>query len=132
LIYLLDANAIIRYLAGSPQLSPQAKAIMDDPGDGNRMAVATIALVEAWDVARKKRRDFVPFDTVTRAVKTRGMIVEDLTQAIVRQLPDEWEDTRDMIILATALDLQARYGPVTIVSSDRKLRCEQTLVSCVW
>ena len=48
LIYLLDANAIIRYLAGSPQLSPQVKAIMDDPGDGNRMAVPTIALVEAW------------------------------------------------------------------------------------
>ena len=83
-------------------------------------------------MARKKRRDFVPFDAVTKAVRTRGMMVEDLTQAIVRQLPDKWEDTRDMIILATALDLQSRYGPVTIISSDRKLRSEQTLVSCVW
>ena len=59
MIYLLDASALIRYLAASPSLSPQAKDIIDDPGSGNQLAVPTIALVEAWDVARKQRRDFV-------------------------------------------------------------------------
>ena len=129
---MLDASALIRYLAASPSLSPQAKDIIDDPGSGNQLAVPTIALVEVWDVARKQRRDFLPFSFIRDHIQSRNIIVEDLTLAVVNRLPDEWEDSRDMIILATALELQTRYGEATIVSSDRKMRFDQTLVPCVW
>ena len=132
MIYLLDASALIRYLTGSPSLSLRAKDIIGRPGAGNQLAIPTIALVEAWDVDRKQRRDFVPFSLIRDSIQSRSMIVEDLTLAIVDRLPDEWEDSHDMIILATALELQARYGEVTIVSSDRKMRFDQTLVPCVW
>ena len=132
MIYVLDANAIVRYLAGSSLLSPRAKAIMDDPGEGNRMAVPTIVLTEAWDIARKKRRDFVPYLNVLRAIRSRDMLVEDLTVTIVNALPDEGRDLHDLIILATALDLRDRYGDVTIVSSDQDIRYRQTLIPCVW
>ena len=132
MIYLLDASALIRYLAASPSLSPWAKDIIDDPGAGNQLAIPTIALVEVWDVVRKQRRDFFPFSLVRDSIQSRDIIVEDLTLAIINRLPDEWGDSRDMIILATALELQARYGEVAIVSSDRKMRFDQSLVPCVW
>ena len=132
MIYLLDASALIRYLAASPLLSPQAKDIIDDPGPGNQLAVPAIALVEMWDLARKRRGDFLPLSLIMDSIQARNIVVEDLTLAIVNRLPDEWEDSRDMIIPATALELQARYGEVAIVSSDRKMRFDQSLVQCLW
>ena len=132
MIYLLDASALIRYLTRSPSLSPLAKDIIDAPGAGNQLAIPTIALVEAWDVARKQRRDFVPFSLIRDSIQSRNMIVEDLTLAIVDRLPNEWEDSHDMIILATALELQTRYGEITVISSDRKMRFDQSLVPCLW
>ena len=132
MIYLLDASALIRYLTRSPSLSPLAKDIIDVPGAGNQLAIPTIALVEAWDVARKQWRDFVPFRLIRDSIQSRNMIVEDLTLAIVDKLPNEWEDSHDMIILETALELHARYGEITIVSSDRKMRFDQSLVPCLW
>ena len=131
MIYLLDAVSLIRYLTKSPLLSETAKTIMDNPGEGNSLAVPTIALVEMWDVARKKRREFIPLSAMATMIKDRGVLVEDLTLAIVDRLPDEWNDSRDMIILATALELQSRIGPVTIVSSDNEFR-RQALVPCAW
>ena len=132
MIYLLDASALIRYLARSPSLSAEAKGIIDAPGAGNQLAIPTIALVEVWDVARKQRRDFFPFSHVRDLIQSRNIIVQDLTMAVVERLPDEWEDSRDMIMLATALELKAKYGEVTIVSSDRKMRFDQSLVPCLW
>lgn len=131
MIYLLDTGALVRYLSGSPLLSPHAKRIIDRPGEGNRLAVPTIALVEAWDIARKKRGTFAPFRRVMDAIISKEVLVEDLTLAVVNRLTEEWNDSRDMIILATALELQERYGAVTLVSSDMEFR-RQTLVPCVW
>ena len=39
-----------------------------------------------------------------------------------------------MIILATALELEARHGQgsVTVVSSDQNIRNSQSLVPCLW
>ena len=131
MIYLLDVVALIRYMVKSHLLSPEAKRIMDFPGPGNQLAVPTIALVEAWDVARQKRRDFVPLSAVVAMIKSKSVLVEDLTLAVVDKLPEAWNDSRDMIVLATALDSQGRAGPVTIVSSDENVR-SQTLAPCVW
>ena len=134
MIYLLDASALVKYLSASPDLTPQAKSIIDDPGSENRLAVPAICLVEVWDVARKKRRRFSNYSLVTETICSKGISVEVLNVEVVQLLPDLWEDTRDMIILATALELEARYGQgsVTVISSDEKIRHFQSLVLCVW
>ena len=132
MIYLLDANALHDYLLGISGMSRGVRSIIDDPGRGNWLAIPTIVLVELWDLDRKNRRSPVSFPAVEREIRRRSIQVEDLTRKVIDQLPDLWEDSRDMIILATALDLQARYGEATIVSSDRNMRFHQTLVPCIW
>ena len=134
MIYLLDASALVKYLSSSPDLTPTAKSIIDDPGPGNRLAVPSICLVEVWDVARKNRRGFSNYPLVTETIRSKGISVEVLNLAVVQLLPDLWEDTRDMIILATALELEARHGQgsVTVISSDQNMRNSQSLVPCLW
>ena len=132
MIYVVDTSALVWYLSGSPKLSVDAKLVLDNPGAGNQLAVPTIVLVEAWDLARKRRREYVPLSQILRAIRSRNVLLQELSVGIVKLLPDLWEDNRDLIVLATALDLQARYGAATIVSSDRKMRFNQSLVPCVW
>ena len=69
LIYVLDANALIGFLGGQPGLNAAIRAIISDPGPGNQLAIPTIALVEAWDLARKKRRGFDDFSLVARGIE---------------------------------------------------------------
>lgn len=134
MIYLLDASALLKYLIASPDLTPLTKSIIDDPGTGNRLAVPSICLVEIWDVARKNRRGFSNFHLVTETIRSKGISVEDLNLTVVQLLPDLWEDSRDMVILATALELEACHGPgaVTVISSDANIRSKQGLVPCLW
>lgn len=106
--------------------------VLDNPGAGNQLAVPTIVLVEAWDLARKQRREYVPLRQILRVIKSRNILLQELSLDVVNALPDLWDDSRDLIILATALDLQARYGAATIISSDRKIRSDQSLISCIW
>ena len=131
MIYVLDTNALVWYLSGDPQLSQSAKNIMDNPGAGNWLAVPTIVLVEAWDLQRKHRRNPVPLKKILRSIRAQNVLLRDLTLNVVNLLPDLWEDSRDMIILATALDLGQQYGSASVVSSDRKIR-KQSIVPCVW
>ena len=132
MIYVVDTNALVWYLSQSPRLSVDAKMVLDNPGVGNQLAVPTIVLVEAWDLARKQRREYVPLRQILRVIKSRNILLQELSLDVVNALPDLWDDSRDLIILATALDLQARYGAATIISSDRKIRSDQSLISCIW
>ena len=132
MIYLLDANALHDYLVDAPRMSERVRDIIDDPGQGNLLAIPTIVLVELWDLSRKNRRNPVDFSDVEQAVRRRATLVEDLTRQVVGLLPNLWEDSRDMIILATALDIQARYGEVTIISRDRAMRFNQCIIPCIW
>ena len=132
MIYLLDANALIRYIAVSRLMSQSTRDIIATLGNGDRLAISIIALVEAGDLSRKRRRDYVPFADVLQAVTSLNIMVVDLTMPIIHLLPDEWTDSHDMIILATALYLQERHGDVTIISSDRNMRYNQDLVPCIW
>ena len=68
-------------------------------------------------------RGFSNYSLVTDTIRSKGVSVEVLNLAVVQLLPDLWEDTRDMIILATALELEARHGQgsVTVVSSDQNI-----------
>ena len=126
---LLDASALIRYLSNSPSLSERAVEAIET---SESLAISIIALIEIWDVARKRRGDFIPFDEVMQALADMNIEVIPLTPSIIHLLPDEWNDMHDMIILATALDLQNRRGEVAIISSDRQMRFNQTLIPCVW
>ena len=132
MIYVVDTNALVWYLSQSPRLSVDAKMVLDNPGAGNQLAVPTIVLVEAWDLARKQRREYVSLRQILRVIKSRNILLQELSLDVVNALPDLWDDSRDLIILATALDLQARYGAATIISSDRKIRSDQSLISCIW
>ena len=134
MIYLLDTNALVGYLGGQPGLNASTRAIIDDPGAGNQLAIPTMALVEAWDVSRKKRRGFTGFSQVLPLLRARQILVEDLTVSVVTRLQELWADSRDMVILATALDLEVRHGrgAVTLITSDHKLQNNQTLIPWIW
>ena len=132
MIYVLDANAVIWYLSGDSLLSDCARRIIDDPGEGNFLAIPTIVLVEAWDRARKERREFVPIIEVIRSIRSMNVLVVDFTLSNIRSLPDLWSDSRDMMILAAALEMRDRYGEATLISSDTNIRCNQSLVPCIW
>ena len=131
-MYVLDTQALVWYLSGNPRLSATAIDVISDPGDANRLAISTICLVEAWDLDRKKRKGSVPWSRIRQELRAREVVIRDLDLSIVSQMPDLWTDAHDMIILATALDLHARYGTAIIVSSDCKLRFDQDLVPCIW
>ena len=131
MIYVLDTNALVYYLTGDTKLSQPVKEIVDDPGTGNFLAVPTIVLVEIWDLQRKNRRNPVSLNKVLRLIKTKDVLIQELSLNIVLLLPDLWPDSRDMIILATALDLKQRYGSASVISSDQNIR-EQSIIPCIW
>ncbi len=133
MIYLLDTNALLGFLVGFPHLSRRALSVISRPDLGDKLAIPSICLVEAWDVARKKRRQFTDYNQVNRLIRSRGILVETLTLTVVQKLPDLWEDSRDMVILATAMDLQERHGPgnVTIITTDSKFHSNPLALSCL-
>ena len=142
MIYVVDTQALVWHVIGSPRLSQSAKKVLDNPGGGNRLAVPAIVLAEAWDLDRKGRRQPAPWSQIEAVLKARKVVVGEINISVIRQM--RWADTRlqkhnyrwsdihDLIILATALDLQGRYGSATIISSDQKLRLEQNFIPCVW
>ena len=131
-MYVLDTQAFVWYLSSDSRLSATAIDVISAPGDGNQLAIPIICLVEAWDLDRKRRQGFAPWNHIRQQLKAREVLIRDLDLNVINLMPNLWTDAHDMIILATALDLQARYGAATIVSSDRKMRFCQSLVPCVW
>ena len=144
MIYVLDTNALVWRVSGSSRLTRRAndaidRAVMSD----DRLVVPTIVLAEAWDMDRKQRGDFAPFDRVLQVVRDLNMSVMSFDMELVQRLRDPaleslrnvyrlWSDIHDMIIMATALI--ARDGvseEVSIISGDRQIRA-QSLVRCVW
>ena len=130
--YVLDTHTFVWYLSGDSRLSSTAIDLISDPGDGNQLAIPTICLVEAWDLDRKGKQGAAPWNHIRQQLRVKGIFIRELDLNIISLMPNLWTDTHDMIILATALDLQARYGAATIVSSDRKMRFDQKLVPCIW
>ena len=144
MIYVLDTNTLVWRVSGSPRLTRRAKYAIDRSVESDdRLVVPTIVLAEAWDMDRKRRGDFAPFDRVLQMVKDMDMSVIGFDMKLVESLRDPaleslksvyrlWSDIHDMIIMATALI--ARDGEVeevSIISGDRQIR-SQGLVRCVW
>ncbi len=130
--YVLDTQAFVWYLSGDSRLSSTALNIIRDPGDGNQLAIPTICLVEAWDLDRKGKQGAALWGHITQGLRVKKILIRDLDLSVINLMPNLWTDTHDMIVIATALDLQARYGAATIISKDCKMRCDQSLVPCIW
>jgi PIN domain nuclease of toxin-antitoxin system len=130
MIYIIDTHALVWFLAGDAKLSSKAQQILGDPGQGNRLAVPTIVLAEAWDLARKKKVS-VPFTDVLRAVRASRALLLPLELNIINLFPGLLPDIHDEIIIATALDLQLNYDNVSIVTKDQKIQ-NSNVVTCIW
>lgn len=144
MIYVLDTNTLVWYASNSPRLSKRANDTIEEANISNdQLIVPTIVLAEAWDMDRKRRGDFAPFDRVLRMVRDMNMAVMSFDIEVIRRLRDPaleslrsvyrlWSDIHDMIIMATALIVgDDADEEVSIVSGDRQIR-SQSLVRCVW
>ncbi len=144
MIYVLDTNTLVWRVSGSVRLTRRAKDAIDRAVESDdRLIVPTIVLAEAWDMDRKRRGDFAPFDQVLRMVRDMNMLVMSFDMELVRRLRDPaleslrsvyrlWSDIHDMIIMATALIARDDADEdVSIISGDRQIRA-QSLVRCVW
>lgn len=144
MIYVLDTNTLVWRVSGSVRLTRRAKDAIDRAAQSDdRLIVPTIVLAEAWDMDRKRRGDFAPFDRVLQMVQDMNMSVMSFDIELVRRLRDPaleslrsvyrlWSDIHDMIIMATALIARDEADEeVSIVSGDRQIRA-QSLVNCVW
>ena len=144
MIYVLDTNALVWRVSGSSRLTRRAndvidRAVMSD----DQLVVPTIVLAEAWDMDRKQRGDFAPFDRVLQVVRDMNMSVMGFDLALVQRLREPaleslrsvyrlWSDIHDMIIMATALIAgDDADEEVSIISGDRQIRA-QSLIRCVW
>ncbi len=144
MIYVLDTNTLVWRVSGSARLTRRAKEIIDKAiALGDQLIVPTIVLAEAWDMDRKQRGDFAPFDRVLQVVRDTNMSVMSFDMELVQRLRDPtleslrsvyrlWSDIHDMIIMATALIAgDDADEEVSIISGDRQIRT-QSLIRCVW
>ena len=145
MIYVLDTNTLVWYASNSPRLSKRANDTIEEAAEisNDRLIVPTIVLAEAWDMDRKRRGDFAPFDRVLQIVRDMNMSVMSFDMELVERLRDPaleslrsvyrlWSDIHDMIIMATALIVRDEAKEeVSIISGDRQIR-SQSLIRCVW
>ena len=144
MIYVLDTNTLVWRVSGSVRLTRRAKDAIDRAVESDdRLIVPTIVLAEAWDMDRKRRGDFAPFDRVLQMVRDMDMSVMSFDIELVERLRDPaleslrsvyrlWSDIHDMIIMATALIARDdAEEEVSIISGDRQIR-SQSLIRCVW
>jgi PIN domain nuclease of toxin-antitoxin system len=144
MIYVLDTNTLVWRVSGSPRLTQRAKDTIDKAIESDdQLVVPTIVLAEAWDMDRKQRGDFAPFDRVLQVVLEMNMSVMSFDMALIERLRDPaleslrsvyslWSDIHDMIIMATALIAGDNTDEeVSIISGDRQIRA-QSLIRCVW
>ena len=144
MIYVLDTNTLVWYSSKSSRLSTRAWDILDRTlFSDDQFIVPTIVLAEAWDMDRKQRGDFAPFDRVLQVVRDMNMSVMSFDMELIERLRDPaleslrsvyrlWSDIHDMIIMATALIARDDADEdVSIISGDRQIR-SQSLIRCVW
>ena len=116
-LYVIDTHVLIWYFIGSKRLRPVLKDKIDETRNRNgRLLVPTIVLVEALDVAEKRKVQF-DFSQMYLLVRREpdfeivGLTSEILDQGIqVKNMPE----LHDRIIVATA-----RYYGVGILTKDR-------------
>lgn len=127
---MVDTHSLVWFIAGDSRLSSTARSILANPGEGNRLAVPTIVLAEAWDLSRKKRVA-VPYSQILRTVRASRSLIWPLEVTTINRFPAQMPDFHDEIIVATALELQVSYSPVSIITKDPRIRA-LGIVPCIW
>ena len=87
MLYVVDTHSLVWFLAGNSGLSLKARTILNDPGEGNRLAVPTILLAESWELARKNRIP-ISFNPVVQGVRASGALVCPLNLETVNDSQD--------------------------------------------
>lgn len=130
MLYVVDTHALVWFATADTRLSRTARDILLDPGEGNRLAVPTIVLAEAWDLARKKRVA-IPYNQILRTVRASRALIWPLEDTTINRFPARMPDIHDEIIVATALELQISYSQVAIVTRDSSIT-GLGVVPCIW
>jgi PIN domain nuclease of toxin-antitoxin system len=111
---LLDTHALLWWLADDGQLGPQARELIEDPG--NDVLVSVLSL---WEIVVKMRVGKLDADIkeIADAVRQEGFTVLDIGIAhllTLRDLPAHHRDPFDHMLIAQAIAEDA-----TFISEDR-------------
>jgi PIN domain nuclease of toxin-antitoxin system len=125
---LLDAHALLWFVWDDPNLSPTAKALLEDPANRKLVSVAT-----CWEIAIKvglKKLDlgepattFLPRELATNQFQLLGIELAHAT--FVETLPLHHKDPFDRLLVAQAL-----IENLPVVSADAIL--DQYGVTRLW
>ena len=115
MILLLDAHALVWWLADAPRLSPVARGAIADAANDVVVSAATV-----WELAIKRSAGKIKLaDDLAGAIEAAGFSGVPVTMAdaeVAAALPPLHRDPFDRILVAQALRLDA-----TIVTRDRLL-----------
>jgi PIN domain nuclease of toxin-antitoxin system len=114
-ILLLDAHALVWWLADAPRLSPVARGAIADAANDVVVSAATV-----WELAIKRSAGKITLaDDLAAAVEVAGFSGVPVTivdAEVAAALPPHHRDPFDRMLVAQALRLDA-----TIVTGDRLL-----------
>jgi PIN domain nuclease of toxin-antitoxin system len=113
---LLDTHVLLWFLAADPQLSPTAKALIEDPSNRKLVSMATV-----WEIAIKvclKKLDLGEAATtfLPRELAVNGfdlLAIEMAHATFVETLPLHHKDPFDRMLVA-----QATIEKLPIISAD--------------
>jgi len=129
----LDSHTLLWWLERSPELSPAARELLDQAGDGERVFYVTG--VSFWELYRKELQGTLqPRISVLR---WPALLERIPWLRLVAETPDIWlrmaeldwkhQDPADRLIAATAL----RHG-VSVLTRDRRFHAADSPVEAVW
>ena len=123
---LLDTHALLWWLADDHQLGPQARELIEDPGND-----VLISVVSLWEIVVKVRVGKLEADIqeVADSVTREGFALLDINSAhlvTLAQLPMHHRDPFDHLLIAQAIEEDA-----TFISEDRNAsRYKVRLITC--
>ena len=125
--YLVDTHTLVWFFTKDPKLGPRAKKILLEAEKGKyQIFIPTIVLLEAIDIAQKKKISF-KIEDLFGFIETRDNFqIIDLDFALIKEIVKIGKklELHDRVILTTAKFFQA-----TILTRDSVLK---SLVSTIW
>jgi len=125
--YLVDTHTLVWFFTKDPKLGTRAKKILLEAEKGKyQIFIPTIVLLEAIDIAQKKKISF-KIEDLFGFIETRDNFqIIDLDFALIKEIVKIGKklELHDRVILTTAKFFQA-----TILTRDSVLK---SLVSTIW
>jgi PIN domain nuclease of toxin-antitoxin system len=114
-ILLLDAHAVVWWLADDATLTAEARAAIRDPGNDVLVSPATV-----WELAIKRAKGRIDLEAdLSAAIEAAGfmtLVVSSQDAELAGSLPPHHQDPFDRMLVA-----QARRLGATVVSRDAAL-----------